>query len=139
MKTESVPVYVLDSFALISYLQKEAGGPRVAELLREAEEGRAAVWLSIINYGEAIYITEREHGPEAARVAAKTIDALPVRVVEAGRELTFAAAHIKATLPMLYADAFAVALAVEKGARVVTGDPEFRKAESLVAVEWIPR
>jgi ribonuclease VapC len=131
--------YVLDSFALISLLEKEAGAARVREILDEARAGRAALWLSIINYGEVVYTTEREQGSEAARNAVQVIDGLPVQVVEAGRLLTFAAAHVKAMLPMSYADAFAVALAAEKGARVVTGDPEFFKAESLVGIEWIPR
>lgn len=139
MRTQSTRAYVLDSFALISWLEDEPGAARVEEILDEARAGQAMVWLSIINYGEAIYNTEREEGAEAARKAINMIDELPLEVVEAGRERTFAAAHIKATLPMSYADAFAVALAQEKGASVVTGDPEFRRAEALVAVEWIPR
>ena len=36
-------------------------------------------------------------------------------------------------------DAFAVALAQEKSATVVTGDPEFREVESLVPVLRLPR
>jgi ribonuclease VapC len=124
---------------LISWLEDEPGAARVEAILDEARAGQATVWLSIINYGEALYNTEREGGAKATREAINMIDKLPLQVVEAGRLLTFAAAHIKATLPMSYADAFAVALAAEKGARVVTGDSEFRKAESIVAVEWIPR
>jgi len=48
-----------------------------------------------------------------------------------------AAAHIKAHYPLSYADAFAVALAQELDATVVTGDPEFKTAESLVPVLWL--
>ena len=36
-----------------------------------------------------------------------------------------------------YADAFAVALAQMKQAAVVTGDPDFRKFEGLVPIEWL--
>jgi ribonuclease VapC len=49
------------------------------------------------------------------------------------------AAHIKARHPVSYADAFAVALAQEYGATVVTGDPEVRAVESLINVDWLPR
>jgi len=139
VRASATPAYVLDSFALLSYLQNEAGAERVQEVLREAQAGRADVWLSIINYGEALYVTERERGLKAAQEAVAAIDGLPVRVADAGRKLTFAAAHVKAVLPLAYADAFAVALAAEKGGRVITGDPEFQKAEALVGVEWIPR
>ena len=139
MKTESSPVFVLDSFALISLLQNELGATRVREVLHDAEAGRAEVFLCIINYGEALYINERERGLKATQEAVQAIDHLPVQIVEATRKLTFAAAHIKATMPVSYADAFAIALAMEKNGRVVTGDSEFHKAESLVEIEWIPR
>lgn len=139
MKTDAAPVYVLDSFALLSWLQNEAGAQRVEAILLDAEAGQAELWLCIINYGEVLYNTERDAGMEAAKDAIRMIDALPIQVAEPDRKLTFAAAHVKATLPVSYADAFAIALAIEKGGRVVTGDPEFHDAESLVEVEWIPR
>lgn len=50
-----------------------------------------------------------------------------------------AAAHLKARHHISYADAFAVALAQELGATLVTGDPEIREVENLVGVEWLPR
>lgn len=139
MRRSAARVYVLDSFALLSCLQNGAGAERVEAILRQGKAGQAELWLSIINYGEVLYVTEREQGLEAAHEAAAAIDRLPIQVEQAGRKLTFSAAHIKATLPLAHADAFALALALEVGGRVVTGDPEFRKAEPLVAVEWLPR
>ena len=62
-----------------------------------------------------------------------------MRIVDADRSLTFAAAHVKANHTLAYADAFAVALAREMGGQLVTGDPEFRLVESLVSVRWIKR
>jgi ribonuclease VapC len=139
VRPNGTPAYVLDSFALLSYLQNEAGANRVEDVLRESQAGRAEVWLSIINYGEALYVTERARGLTAAHQAIAAIDSLPVQVVDASRTLTFSAAHVKATLSLAYADAFAVALALETGGRVITGDPEFKEAESLILIEWIPR
>jgi len=49
-----------------------------------------------------------------------------------------AAAHVKAHHPISYADAFAVALAQEMDASVVTGDPEFECVEELIPVVWLP-
>ncbi len=64
---------------------------------------------------------------------------LPVRMVAADRELTIAAARIKAKYPVSYADAFAVALAKLKRVPVLTGDPEFRRVEELVSVMWLEK
>ncbi|MBI3244690.1 MAG: type II toxin-antitoxin system VapC family toxin [Chloroflexi bacterium] len=103
--------FVLDSYALLAHYQSEPGGPRVKVVLAQAEKQQADVYLSIINYGEALYILEREEGLMTAQDLIATVDQLPVMVVEADRKLTFAAAHLKAHHPISYADAFAVALA----------------------------
>jgi len=38
---------------------------------------------------------------------------------------------------MSFADCFALASAVEHGAVLVTGDPEFRAVEHLVTIGWV--
>lgn len=132
------PAFVLDSYAVLAHYQNEPGGPRVKAVLAQAEKQKADVYLSIINYGETIYILEREEGLTVAQDLIATIDQLPITVVEADRRLTFAAAHLKAHHAISYADAFASALAQQTEAALLTGDPEFRKVESLVTVEWLP-
>jgi len=49
------------------------------------------------------------------------------------------AAHYKASLPIAYADCFVLSLAKKVGGTVVTGDPEFQKAENQVPARWLPR
>lgn len=39
--------------------------------------------------------------------------------------------------PISYADAFALATALEQNAALVTGDQEFRQVEHLVKVVWV--
>jgi len=106
-------------------LRGEPAAKRVQALLAEA--GRLRLYLCLVNYGEVIYISERKGGRPAAEEAIRIVDALPVEVVPADRNLTFAAAHIKAHHPLSYADAFAVALAQQLDAVIVTGDPEFKE------------
>lgn len=132
------PRYVLDSFALLAYLGGEAGEARVKAVLTDANRGLAEAFLSIINYGETIYIVEREQGLNAARKTIAAVDQLPITVLPADRELTFAAAHVKAHYPISYADAFAIALAQTTDATILTGDPEFRQVEQLARIEWLP-
>lgn len=132
--------YVLDSFALLAYLEGEAGMPRVTEVLDGAEAGAHAIYLSLINLGEILYITERENGlVEAQRVLA-AIDQLPVQIVPVSRATVLAAAHVKARYPISYADAFAVTTAQDYEGVLITGDPELESvANKIVSVEWLPR
>jgi ribonuclease VapC len=132
---------VLDSFALLAYLEGEAGMARVRSVLGGAEAQRHAVYLSLINLGEVLYITERERGLVEARRTLGTIDQLPLEIVGVSRATVLAAAHIKARFSISYADAFAVVTAQDHGGVVMTGDPEFEPlaAAGVVAVAWLPR
>ena len=131
--------YVLDSFALLAYLGDEAGADRVSAILDDADIGRCRLFMSAVNLGEVAYIVERERGGARAEEALDQIGRLPLSIRDATHQLCLRAAHVKAQFPIAYADCFAVALAQELGAAVVTGDPEFEKVEALVPVEWLPR
>jgi len=133
------PRYVLDSFALLAYLAAEPGAAQVKAVLVAARARQAEAYLSIINYGELIYITEREQGLPAAQRAISAVDQLPIHLIEADRRQTLAAAHIKAHHAISYADAFAAALAEGLAATLLTGDPEFRKVANRITVEWLPQ
>lgn len=131
--------YILDSFALLAYLEDEAGAARVEALLEQAREKSIRLWMSIVNLGEVLYITERERGLPHSRKTLALVEQLPLEIVDADRSLTLAAAHIKACFAVSYADTFAISLARLKNACVITGDPEFLQVESLVSIEWLPR
>ncbi len=133
--------YVLDSFALLAYLDGEAGMARVHTILEAAAARRHAVYVSLISLGEALYITERERGLAAARRTLAAVDQLPLEIVDVSRATVLAAAHVKAGFPISYADAFAVVTAQDHGDVVMTGDREFAPlaAARVVAVERLPR
>ena len=131
-------VYVLDSFALLAFFQDEPGGRRVKAIFGQALKKRAEILSTVVNYGEVVYITEREQGLRVAQKLIAVIDQLPLGLVDVDRRLALAAAHLKAQHALSYADAFAVALAQDRQATVLTADPEFRAVEALVAIEWLP-
>lgn len=133
----SEPVFVLDSFALLAYLNAEAGCERVVQVLTEARQGKARALLCAINLGEILYIVERKRGLVRAQQAQALLESLPIQVVDAGRDLVLEAAHIKANHAISYADAFAAALARRENGVLLTGDPEFASVAGLVAVEWL--
>jgi predicted nucleic acid-binding protein len=138
--SEPVPAYVLDSYAVLAYLEGEPGADRVAELLRAAAGRRCHLSLCAVNLGEVMYIVERERGLPRAQETLARIYELPVEVVDPDRTLTLAAAHLKAQWPVAYADCFAAALARARDAPLLTGDPEFGKIgpASAPTVEWLP-
>ncbi len=135
--SEKNKTYVLDSNALFALLQNEEGQRIVADLIEVADKEQAQLFLSLINWGEILYIVEREQGRHLAQLVMNDIGKLPILFCGVDQDRIAAAAHIKARYPIAYADAFAVALAQEIEAPVVTGDPEFKKVESLVDVLWI--
>jgi len=130
--------YVLDSYALLAYLEGETGDQQVKEILAQAQRREVDVLMCIVNYGEVLYITEREQGLSAARKAIAAIDQLPIVIFDVNRDLAFSAAHIKAHYSVSYAGTFVVALVQAHHAQVLTGDPEFESVGGLVTVEWLP-
>lgn len=134
---DDVPVHVLDSIALLAYLDGEEGMDRVRDILVEASQGDCRVVLSIINLGEVLHITEREVGLPQAQAVLAVMEQLPIEVLPATNETVLTAAHIEANYPIAYADAFAVVAAMESGGTILTGDHEFEVVEGLVKVEWL--
>jgi len=128
--------YVLDSYALFAYFGDEEGADIVADLIKRTAED-VSLFLSLINFGEVAYITEREKGTRRAVELLEDIRRLPITLSRIDEQRVLAAAHVKAHHPVSYADAFAIALSDELGATVVTGDPEFNKVESVVTVLWL--
>jgi len=131
--------YVLDSYALLALLQKEKGQAQVAALIAQTQENNATLYLSLINWGEILYIVQREQGARVAEVLMQDIDRLPIALMQVDRARVAAAARIKGAFAVSYADAFAIALAQELDATIVTSDPEFKSIEKLVSVLWLER
>ena len=131
------PIYLLDSFALLAYLNDEAGKARVQALLSLAEERKCRLVMCLVNLGEVLYIVERKKGLPPAQSVLALVESLPVELLDANRDLILDAAHIKAHHSLSYADAFAVASAIREQATVLTGDPEFEFVADLIKVEWL--
>lgn len=134
----------LDSFALLSWLQGEAGAAVVEEhLARSAASRSSRCWVSAVNLAEVYYRLERTLGRDAADGFWKGAlrGEVPVSVVDATRPRVLEAARLKARFPIALADAFAAQVAREKDVALVTGDPEIRAVDEAgeVRVTWIDR
>jgi predicted nucleic acid-binding protein len=128
---------ILDSSALLAWIQDEEGAQVVENLLLGAHQGREQLILNIINLGEVYYRLIRLENINFAQDMLEKLKLLPVRIYSCDNDLVLEASEIKAKFPIAYADAFIVATAQRERARIVTGDPDFRKVEHLVSIEWL--
>jgi ribonuclease VapC len=126
---------VLDSYALLAFLEKEGAYARIQGLLATED---APVFMNAVNVGEVFYILSRQRGDRAAEYFLSVIlPGLPISVLDNSFDNVIAAARLKAKHALSFADCFAAATAIRENAVLVTGDPEFRKLGKAVTVEWI--
>ena len=128
---------VLDSRALLCYLEQEPGFEKMIDLFEKAVESSKPLLMCIVNWGEVYYQVLRRFGDQKAQEVEQLIQTLPITLVEANKELAREAARIKATRRMAYADCFAVALTRLKKAELYTGDSEFKVVEKDIKVVWL--
>ena len=129
--------FLFDSFALLRFFQKEPGGETVKELLTKTIADEIPPLINAINLGELVYITQRRHGTRKKLEMLAHIHRMGFTILPCPNDLIFIAAELKARYPISYADAFALASAIEHSAQLVTGDPEFRQVEHLVKIIWV--
>jgi ribonuclease VapC len=134
-----MPTKVLDSWALIAFFEDEPAAEAVERILQGAADEKHKLLMSVVNWGEIYYNTMREVSQKAAEQKTRDIAALPIEIVGVGGDLALArqAAIFKATHKMSYADCFAAALAKERKAELVTGDPEFKEVEKEIKISWL--
>jgi ribonuclease VapC len=128
---------LLDSYAILAFLNDEEGAERVAHLLEDAGQTGTPLLVNEISLGEVYYIVAKHRSEDAAEQVLLHLDRLPLELVSNTFDEVLEAARLKARFPLSFADAFALATAIRFDARLVTGDPEFEAAEDLVNVDWI--
>ena len=130
---------LLDTFAVLAWLQDEPSASAVESILQDAKRDGAELLMTLINLGELYYILRRSLSTIETRALLDMILDLPVRAIPVSEDLVWEAAEIKARNPLSYADCFAVAAARREGAALVTGDPEFKRVEGMVRIQWLTR
>jgi predicted nucleic acid-binding protein len=132
---------VLDSWALMAFLQDEPAAAEVEKLLLKAAEEKHKLLLCVVNWGEIYYSIARTEGHAVAEQKTADLATLAIELVPVSDDLELVreAAKLKASKKMAYADCFAAALAKLRGVEVVTGDPEFKEVDGAVKVAWLPR
>ncbi|MFH1542341.1 MAG: type II toxin-antitoxin system VapC family toxin [bacterium] len=133
------PKFVLDSYAILTYLKEEAGWQKVRDIIWDAYKRKASLFINYVNLGEIYYIIYREHGAVTADRITSMIKQWPISFVSVKESLAIIAGRVKAENKLSYADAYVVATALTKRSTVITGDQEFKPLEEIIDIHWLPK
>jgi uncharacterized protein len=126
---------VLDSYALLAYLKKEDKYEKIKGLLSSKD---TVLFMNEINIGECFCILARERTMDNAEYFVHSVlPNLPIKKISNTFQDIIEAARIKAKQALSYADCFAIQTSLREDAPLITGDPEFKKADKLVQIEWL--
>jgi uncharacterized protein len=128
---------VLDSWAVMAYLEDEATAEKVADIIADAHEEKIPLLMTVVNAGEVWYILAREASVAEADASVRQLRQLGIEFVDADWDLAHEAGGFKAKHKMSFADCFAAALAKQRKAHLVTGDQEFKQVEADVMINWL--
>ncbi|HVZ83539.1 MAG TPA: PIN domain-containing protein [Terracidiphilus sp.] len=131
--------YVLDSSALLRYVDSEPGADRVESVLRECVRGSARGYISAVQWGEvAGRLYQKLAAPRALEVLSQLLPS-EVEIVPATAERAVRAGIYKVEKKLGYADSFAYELASESHKRVlVTADYGFEPISNFIRIEFLP-
>jgi predicted nucleic acid-binding protein len=127
---------VIDSWAMVAWIQDEPGGSALEALLLKADLNKLQLLMSWYNVAETFYTVAKRKQLAIAEEFLARLPSLPIRLVLPDEEGIMAAARVKASHSVALGDAFAIALAQSEAASVITGDPEIRRSK-LVPVDWV--
>ena len=117
--------YLLDTSALLTLRDNESGADQVAEILYQAQQGKAQCFGCFMSLMEVLYRVWKDENEQEGRLAYQQCLSLSIEWIHEHGALLEKAAEIKAMHPLSLADAWIAATALLKGALLVHKDPEF--------------
>lgn len=130
-------LFVLDTSALLTLRQDEAGADLVAEILRTSGPA-GTVYISFMTLMEYFYVLTRREGESEAREGYARLQQLPLAIIGSAEPLGLTAARFKATASLSVADAWIAATARQLSATLVHKDPEFEQLASAITLQPLP-
>jgi predicted nucleic acid-binding protein len=133
----SKPV-VLDTSAILAFVDDEPGADTVEKMLLAAEAGRVELFGSFVTITEARYITMQEQDEAGADGLIGRLKSWPVKWIHSDEQLCLLAGRFKAERRISLADAFVGATAFQLGAKVLHKDPEFTALADEIELQALP-
>lgn len=79
--------YVLDTSAILAYIEEEAGSDAVEDILIRTTKGEILITIAFITLTEIFYITLQEQGEKEARQRIELVRSLSEKIEESHDEL----------------------------------------------------
>ncbi len=121
------PKYLLDTSAIMTFIEDEAGAQIVSDILNKAKNGHAEIYISFMSVMETCYKVYQEKDEQCSRKIFNYLAHLPVKRVDVNDELILRASFLKGTHYFSMADAWILATAKYLNACLVHKDPEFEE------------
>jgi predicted nucleic acid-binding protein len=132
--TTAGALYLLDTSALLTFIEDEPGSDRVEEVLKDA-----AILLPWPVLMETYYITLQEKGRAEADRRYALLRQLRAEILWTMDEpILLTAARLKAEHHVSLADAVVAAFAIRNNAVLIHKDPEFDALAGLLPMEALP-
>jgi predicted nucleic acid-binding protein len=132
-------VYVLDSSAVIRYIDSESGADRVNAILKMCATRQARVCISAVQWGEVAGNLRMRLGASHEMRILSSLLPSESEIVPASGDRSVRAAALKVDRKIGYADAFAIELAVDSADHIlVTADYDFKAVDDLARIEFLP-
>ncbi|MBI4214445.1 PIN domain-containing protein [archaeon] len=122
-------MYLFDSFAWLEFFEGSKRGEAVKRLLRD----KTKIYTTSANYYEVFYRMEQKKGPFARERAMHFIESSS-KIVPIDTEIAAHAAELRLSEKLSAIDAFTLVAARQVGARLVTGDEDFRRFEEVLMI-----
>jgi len=130
--------FVLDTSALLAYIENEPGSNEIEGLFNRALDSEAILFVSSVSYIEVFYISWREQGEEVAIERLELLDDLPLHQEPLAESLIEIVGEIKVKGAMSFADCCIAGLAKLKQATLVHKDPEYEQIENEIIQLRLP-
>jgi predicted nucleic acid-binding protein len=131
--------YILDSSAILRYLDKEAGAARVTAIIKSHLRGECQVTICAPHWGEIAGRICKRQGTDGMNLVLSELQAFGIPVASLSGDQAVSAAMIKLRRQIPYVDPFGVALAAESPDRVlVTADFDLKPTQRDVKIEFLP-
>lgn len=138
MKEDNGKIYILDTSAILTYIEDEKGSDVIDDILIRAEKGEVRIYIAFVSLTEVYYITIQEKGELEALRRINLIQSLSLTVEESNEGLNLKAGSLKATNRISLADAYIAALCQQHEGILVHKDPEFESLSPLIKEYRLP-
>jgi predicted nucleic acid-binding protein len=132
-------VYVLDSSAVLRYIDREIGADRLISIFKACVRQEDEARISAVQWGEIAGNLRKKVGALRQRRILDSIIPYDLEIVPASAERAVRAAELRVDRKIAYADAFALEVAMTSADHVlITADYGFKAVTDLARIEFLP-